>query len=323
MTTEPSTSESKKGTTSTVTEDSLLKEYLWENLKERKRNRRWNIFFKAFFAVYFLFLLFVLMDSEVPTTSGEHTALVDVEGVIAAGGDIAADDVVTGLRAAFEAEDVKGVIVRINSPGGSPVQAGYINSEMRRLREKYPNIPLHAVVSDICASGGYYVAAGAEKIFVNKASIVGSIGVLMDGFGFVDTMKKLGVERRLITAGEHKGILDPFSPLDPTGKKHAASILNQVHTQFIDIVKQGRGDRLSDNPDLFSGLFWTGEQAQKLGLVDEFGSTGYVAREIIGAEKIVDYTHEESLLDRFAKQVGIGLAKTLQLNTSFSLPSIR
>ncbi|MDJ0955515.1 MAG: S49 family peptidase [Arenicellales bacterium] len=321
--TEPSTTESQKGIAPTTTENSLLREYLWENLKERKRSRRWNIFFKAFFAAYFLFLLFVLMDSEVPTTNGEHTALVDVEGVIAAGGDIEADDVVTGLRSAFEAEDVKGVIVRINSPGGSPVQAGYINSEMRRLREKYPDIPLHAVVSDICASGGYYVAAAADKIFVNKASIVGSIGVLMEGFGFVDAMKKLGIERRLITAGKHKGILDPFSPLDSAGKNHATSILNQVHTQFIDIVKQGRGDRLSDDPDLFSGLFWTGEEAKKLGLVDEFGSTGYVAREIIGAEKIVDYTHEESLLDRFAKQVGIGLAKTLQLNTSFSLPGLR
>ena len=321
--TEPSTTESQKGTAPTTTENSLLREYLWENLKERKRSRRWNIFFKVFFAAYFLFLLFVLMDSEVPTTNGEHTALVDVEGVIAAGGDIEADDVVTGLRSAFEAEDVKGVIVRINSPGGSPVQAGYINSEMKRLREKYPDIPLHAVVSDICASGGYYVAAAADKIFVNKASIVGSIGVLMEGFGFVDAMKKLGVERRLITAGKHKGILDPFSPLDSAGKNHAISILNQVHTQFIDIVKQGRGDRLSDNPDLFSGLFWTGEEAKKLGLVDEFGSTGYVAREIIGAEKIVDYTHEESLLDRFAKQVGIGLAKTLQLNASFSLPELK
>ena len=320
--TESSTTETREEATP-VTENSLLKEYLWENLKERKRNRRWNIFFKAFFAAYFLFLLFVLLDSEVPTTTGAHTALVDVEGVIAASGDIKADDVVSGLRAAFEAEDVEGVIVRINSPGGSPVQAGYINSEIKRLREKYPNTPLHAVISDICASGGYYVAAAADKIFVDQASIVGSIGVLMDGFGFVGAMKKLGIERRLITAGKYKGILDPFSPLDTASKDHATNILNQVHMQFIDIVKQGRGDRLSDDPDLFSGLFWTGEEAKKLGLVDDFGSAGYVAREIIGAERIVDYTHEESLLDRFAKQIGIGLAKTLQLNASFSLPNLR
>lgn len=310
-------------TSSSTTESSLLKEYLWENLKERKRNRRWNIFFKAFFAIYFLFLLFMLLDSEVPSTTGDHTALVDVEGVIASGGDTKADDVVTGLRSAFEADNVKGVIIRINSPGGSPVQAGYINAEIRRLREQYPEIPLHAVVADMCASGGYYVAAAAEKIFVNEASIVGSIGVLMDGFGFVDTMKKLGVERRLLTAGKYKGILDPFSPLASEDKAHAVKILQQIHAQFIDIVRQGRGDRLSDHPDLFSGLIWTGEEAKKLGLVDDFGSAGYVARDVIGAEKIVDYTHEESLLDRFAKQVGVGVANALQLNANFALPSFR
>ncbi len=310
-------------TSSSTTESSLLKEYLWENLKERKRNRRWNIFFKAFFAIYFLFLLFMLLDSEVPSTTGDHTALVDVEGVIASGGDTKADDVVTGLRSAFEADNVKGVIIRINSPGGSPVQAGYINAEIRRLREQYPEIPLHAVVADVCASGGYYVAAAAEKIFVNEASIVGSIGVLMDGFGFVDTMKKLGVERRLLTAGKYKGILDPFSPLASEDKAHAVKILQQIHAQFIDIVRQGRGDRLSDHPDLFSGLIWTGEEAKKLGLVDDFGSAGYVARDVIGAEKIVDYTHEESLLDRFAKQVGVGVANALQLNANFALPSFR
>lgn len=304
-------------------DDGLLREFLWENLKERKRARRWNIFFKAFFAIYFLFLLFVLLDSDVPTTNGEHTAVIDVEGVIAASGDVKADEVVTGLREAFEAEDVKGVIVRINSPGGSPVQAGYINSEIKRLRGKYPHVPLHAVVSDMCASGGYYIAAAADRIYANKASIVGSIGVLMDSFGFVDAMKKLGVERRMLTAGKYKGILDPFSPLDPVSEEHAKSILSQIHTQFIDVVKEGRGDRLSNDPDLFTGLFWTGEKALELGLVDDFGSTGYVAREIIGAEKVVDYTHRESLLDRFAKQIGVGVAKALQLQARFGLPEIR
>lgn len=320
---DPNSPQPPAGAASSVTENSLLKEYLWENLKERKRSRRWNIFFKAFFAFYFLLLLFLVMDSEVPVTEGDHTALVDIEGVIAAGGDTIADDVVTGLRSAFESEDVKGVIVRINSPGGSPVQAGYINAEMRRLREEYPDVPLHAVVVDMCASGGYYVAAAADKIFANEASIVGSIGVLMDGFGFVDTMKKLGVERRLLTAGKYKGILDPFSPLESEDKKHAVKILDQIHTQFIDIVKEGRGDRLSDHPDLFSGLIWTGEEAKELGLVDDFGSVGYVARDVIGAEKVIDYTYQESLLDRFAKQVGLGVAKALQLNASFALPSLR
>lgn len=304
-------------------ENALLKEYLWENLKERRKTRRWNIFFKVFFALYFLFLLFVLLDTEVPTIDGEHTALVDVDGVIAADGDVRADEVITGLRSAFEAEDVKGVIVRINSPGGSPVQAGYINDEITRLKRAHPDIPLYAVVSDICASGGYYIAAAADQIYANEASIVGSIGVLMDGFGFVDSMRILGVERRLITAGKYKGLLDPFSPVDPTGTDHAQSMLDQIHQQFIGVVKSGRGDRLSDDPDLFSGLFWTGEQAKQLGLVDEFGSAGYVAREIIGADTIVDYTYQQNLLDRLAKQIGIGVAKTLRLEARFSLPDLK
>lgn len=320
--TEPSMPETVERSTPASYEGALLKEYLWENLRERKKARRWNIFFKLFFAVYFLVLLYMVLGTEVPTSIGDHTALVDVDGVIAADGDVAADDVISGLRAAFEAEDVKGVIVRINSPGGSPVQAGYINSEIRRLRSKYPDIPLHAVVADICASGGYYIAAAADTIYANEASIVGSIGVLMDGFGFVDAMQKLGVERRLLTAGKYKGILDPFSPLDPEATKHAHAILDQIHNQFIDVVKSGRGERLSDDPNLFTGLFWTGEQAKKLGLVDGFASAGQVARDIIGADTIVDYTYQKSLLERVAKQIGIGMAQTLDLRTRFSIPSL-
>jgi len=307
----------------TGAENDLLREFLWENLKEKKRSRRWNIAFRVFIAAYLMFFAFVFLDSEVPHTNGDHTALVDVDGIIAADGDVRADDVVSGLRDAFKADDVKGVIVRINSPGGSPVQAGYINTEIRRLREKYPDIPLYAVVSDMCASGGYYIAAAADKIFVDKASIVGSIGVLMDGFGFVDAMNKLGVERRLLTAGKYKGLLDPFSPLDAKSEEHANELLTQIHQQFIDIVKQGRGDRLSDDPDLFTGLFWTGEKAKELGLVDEFGSTGYVARDVIGAEKIVEYTQEESVLDRIAKQIGVGVAETLQLRAGFAMPGLK
>jgi len=304
-------------------ENNLLKELIWENLKEKKRTRRWNIAFKLFIAAYLLFFVFVYFDTNVPSSGGKHTALLEIDGVIAANGDVTADDVAAGLRAAFEADGVKGVIVRINSPGGSPVQAGYINAEIMRLRRENPHIPLHAVISDICASGGYYIAAAAEKIYADKASIVGSIGVLMDGFGFVDAMEKLGVERRLMTAGKYKGLLDPFSPLDDKSRDHAGEILGEVHQQFIDIVKQGRGGRLSDYPDLFSGLFWTGETARKLGLIDEFGSAGFVAREVFEAEKIIDYTHQENLLDRLAKQMGVGVAQTLRLHTSYRLPELK
>jgi len=304
-------------------ENDLLREFLWENLKEKKRARRWNIAFRVFIAAYLMFFLFVFLDSEVPSSNGDHTALIDVDGVISADGDVRADDVVAGLREAFEADDVKGIIVRINSPGGSPVQAGYINAEMSRLRGEHPDIPLYAVVADMCASGGYYIAAAADKIYVDKASIVGSIGVLMDGFGFVGAMEKLGIERRLFTAGKYKGLLDPFSPMDEKSKEHAKEILTQVHEQFINTVKRGRGDRLSDDPDLFTGLFWTGEKAKELGLVDEFGSTGYVARDVIGAEKIIDYTQQESMLDQIARQIGFGLAQALQLRARFALPALQ
>ena len=304
-------------------ENDLLREFLWENLKEKKRARRWNIAFRVFIAAYLMFFLFVFLDSEVPSSNGDHTALIDVDGVISADGDVRADDVVAGLREAFEADDVKGIIVRINSPGGSPVQAGYINAEMSRLRGEHPDIPLYAVVADMCASGGYYIAAAADKIYVDKASIVGSIGVLMDGFGFAGAMEKLGIERRLFTAGKYKGLLDPFSPMDEKSKEHAKEILTQVHEQFINTVKRGRGDRLSDDPDLFTGLFWTGEKAKELGLVDEFGSTGYVARDVIGAEKIIDYTQQESMLDQIARQIGFGLAQALQLRARFALPALQ
>jgi len=311
------------GTRPVNLENDLLKEFLWENLKEKKRARRWNIAFKIFIGAYLLFILFAYFDADVPTSNGEHTALVEIDGVIAANGDVDADDVAAGLRAAFKADGVKGVIVRINSPGGSPVQAGSINSEIRRLREEHPDIPLHAVITDICASGGYYIAVAAEKIYADKASIVGSIGVLMDGFGFVDAMKKLGVERRLMTAGEYKGLLDPFSPLDDKSREHTGEILDEVHQQFIDIVKQGRSDRLGNDPDLFSGLFWTGERARELGLVDEFGSAGFVARSVFEAEKIVDYTYQESLLDRLAKQIGVGAVQALRLSSVPGLPELK
>jgi len=230
---------------------------------------------------------------------------------------------VSGLRRAFKDKNTAGVILRINSPGGSPVQSGYVYDEIKRLRKKYPDIKLYAVVTDICASGGYYIASAADEIYADKASIVGSIGVLMDGFGFVDTMKKVGVERRLLTAGKHKGILDPFSPLKPSEVKHVQRLLDSIHQQFIDAVKAGRGDRLADDPQLFSGLFWNGEEGLKLGLVDGLGSSSYVAREIIGEEKVVDYTARPNYFDRFAERIGATMANVLGENLGLTATSLR
>ncbi len=283
-------------------------------LNEQRRARRWNIFFKSILLAYLFLIFFALylpQQGGKPITVGKHTALVDVKGVIAADADASADNIVTGLRAAFEDENTVGVILRINSPGGSPVQAGYVYDEIKRLRKKYPDTKLYAVVSDMCASGGYYIAAAADEIYADKASIVGSIGVLMNGFGFVDSMKKLGVERRLYTAGEHKGMLDPFSPVKPDEVAHVKHMLDTIHQQFIKAVKDGRGDRLKDDPQIFSGLFWTGEEGVKLGLVDGLGSAGYVAREIIKQEKIVDYTPKPDYLERFAERFGMAMADTL------------
>ena len=231
--------------------------------------------------------------------------------MIAAGGDTHADRVIGGLREAFKDKGTQGVILLINSPGGSPVQAGYINDEIRRLRAKYPQTPLYAVVEDICASGGYYAAAAADKIFVDKASIVGSIGVLMDGFGFTGTMEKLGIERRLMTAGENKGFLDPFSPVNANQKEYAQTMLNEIHQQFITVVRQGRGKRLKETPDMFSGLFWSGERSIQLGLADAFGSADYVARDIIKAEEIIDFTPQEGIAERFAKRFGAATASAI------------
>ncbi|OGI43326.1 MAG: peptidase S49 [Candidatus Muproteobacteria bacterium RBG_16_64_11] len=287
-----------------------LEKLAFAALDEQRKARRWGIFFKLFIAGYLLILL-VLSQADFGLTgfAGRHTALVNLEGVIEADGEANADSVITGLRAAFENKATAGVILRANSPGGSPVQAAYINDEIQRLRDKRPEIPLYAVIGDTCASGCYYAVAGADKIYANRASIVGSIGVLMDGFGFEGTMQKLGVERRLLTAGEHKGILDPFSPLDAKSRRHAQGMLNEIHRQFIDVVKRGRGDALKGGKELFSGLFWTGEKAKELGLIDEFGSASQVAREVIGAEDIVDYTVQPQFFDRFAKRLGASMAK--------------
>lgn len=308
---EPSEPENKPASGNALDfERQLVERMSFEFLREQRRNRRWGIFFK-FLAFAYVTLLLALSAPSLwqhgPFGADKVTALVDVQGIIAHGSDASADVVVTGLRAAFKNKATAGVIMRINSPGGSPVQAGYINDEIFRLRQKYPKIPLYAVIQDICASGGYYIAAAADKIYADKASIVGSIGVRMDGFGFVDSMQKLGVERRLLTAGENKAFLDPFSPLQDKHVDHVQELLGEVHEQFVNTVLKGRRDKLADNPDLFSGLFWTGERGLELGLVDEFGSSGYVAREVIGAEKIVDFTPKDYSLEGMFRRAGASL----------------
>ena len=284
-----------------------LEKLAFAALDEQKSRRRWGIFFKAIGFVYLLVVLFAVVDWGSDAEHHErHTAMVSLSGVIQSKGEANAEKLMAALQSAFEEKNSVGVVLRINSPGGSPVQAGMINDEIHRLRAKYPEKPLYAVVEDICASGGYYVAVAADKIYVNKASIVGSIGVLMDGFGFTGTMDKLGVERRLLTAGENKGFLDPFSPQAEAHKAHAQTMLNDIHQQFIDVVKAGRGKRLKESPEMFSGLMWTGLQSVQMGLADEIGSVDSVARDVIKAEKVLDYSLKDNIAERFAKRLGAG-----------------
>ncbi|HHJ35606.1 MAG TPA: S49 family peptidase [Gammaproteobacteria bacterium] len=295
------------------------------SLKEQRRSRRWGIIFKLLTFAYIGVVLFMISESSSLSTvsiEGKHTALVDLTGVIADNERANADDIVAALRDAFKNENTAGVVLRINSPGGSPVQSGYIYDEIRRLREEYPDTPLYAVITDICASGGYYIASAADKIYADKASIVGSIGVRMDNFGFVDAMQKIGVERRTLTAGENKALLDPFLPVNEKAKQHMQVMLSEIHQQFIHSVKEGRGDRLDTSVDgLFSGLIWTGEAAVKNGLIDELASTSYVAREVIGEETIVDYTLQDDILERFAERLGTTVAQVI--STRFSSPTLR
>lgn len=290
-------------------ERDVLEKLALSAVTEQRRARRWGIFFKALGFLYLTFLVVLLaglVKGDV-NKMGKHTALVDLQGVIAS--DKAnADMMITGLKDAFEDKNTQGVIMRINSPGGSPVQAGQINDEIYRLRAQYPKIPFYVVVDDICASGGYYVAVAAEKIYVDKASLVGSIGVLMDGFGFTQTMDKLGVERRLITSGTNKGFLDPFSPTDPQQVEYAKRMLEEIHAQFIQVVRKGRGKRLKETPETFSGLVWSGQKSIELGLADGFGSVESVARDVIKAEEVVDFTPQEGLADRLVGKFGIAMA---------------
>lgn len=294
-------------------------------LDEQRARRRWGIFFKLLGFAYLIAVLILVVDWGHPETltDGKHTAVVYLHGTIEAKGDASAESVIGALQSAFEDKNTAGVVMRINSPGGSPVQSGIINDEMKRLRAKYPDIPLHAVVEDMCASGGYYIAAGADNIYVDKASIIGSIGVLMDGFGFTGTMDKFGVERRLLTAGENKGFLDPFSPQDAKQKQHAQVLLNDIHRQFIEVVREGRGKRLKETPEIFSGLMWTGAQSVELGLADGFGTVDSVARDVIKAEKTVDYSVRENIAERFAKRLGADMAKSLVLRVFGEGPTLR
>ncbi|HQX60339.1 MAG: S49 family peptidase [Rhodoferax sp.] len=289
-------------------ERATLEKLAFAALAEQRTARRWKTFIRLSWLVFLIALVWLAMDRETATAqkSTPHTALVEIKGEIASGGEASADVVITAARAAFEDEGAKAVVLLINSPGGSPVQAGIINDELRRLKAKHGK-PMYAVVEETCASAAYYVAVSADKIFVDKASIVGSIGVLMDGFGFTGLMDKLGVERRLMTAGENKGFLDPFSPQTERQRQFTQEMLNRIHLQFIAAVKAGRGERLKETPETFSGLFWIGQQAIELGLADQLGSLDYVAREVVKSEDIVDYTRRENIAERLAKRFGASI----------------
>src|SRR5471032_3085677 len=282
-------------------------------INEQRAARRWKIFFRFVFLIVLVLAVWggIAFSGDRVATTGRHTAMVSLDGEISADTNANAEDINTALESAFDDAGTAGVILSCNSPGGSPVQAGIIYNEIRRLRAKYPSIPLYVVVGDMCASGGYYAAAAADKIYVDKASIVGSIGVLMDGFGFTGLMDKLGVERRLHTSGANKGAFDPFSPETPGMDAHAQEMLDQIHQQFIDAVKQGRGNRLKESPDVFSGMFWTGQKSVELGLADGFGDADYVAREIVKQPDIVDYTQKESIGERVARKFGVAVCYLL------------
>ena len=296
-------------------EKQLLEKIALASLNELRAKRRWGIFFKLAGLAYLVAVLVLVVDwgGSDKLVESKHTALINIRGTIDSTGDASAEKINGALQSAFEDKGTVGVIVRINSPGGSPVQSGIVYDEIRRLRAKYPDIALYAVVEDMCASGGYYIASAADKIFVDKASIVGSIGVLMDGFGFTEAMERVGVERRLLTAGENKGFLDPFSPQDMKQKQHAQILLEEIHKQFIDVVRKGRGDRLKETPEMFSGLMWTGAQSVKMGLTDGFGTVDSVARDIIKVENILDYSVKENIAERFAKRLGADVSQNLVL----------
>lgn len=307
----------------------LLEKTLQVGVQEQRRARRWGIFFKLLTFVYLFGALMLFTPSlkldRSAASADSHTALIEVRGMIMADEEASADNIVGSLRAAFEDKKTKGIVLRINSPGGSPVQSGYIYDEIRRLRGQYPDIRVYAVISDLGASGAYYIASAADQIYADKASLVGSIGVTAASFGFVGAMEKVGVDRRVYTSGEHKAFLDPFQPQKEDETRFWQGVLETTHRQFIDSVKQGRGERLKveQYPQLFSGLIWSGEQALELGLVDALGSSSYVAREVIGAKDIVDFTRKENPFDRFTRKLGTSVAERLALWMGMQGPVLR
>jgi protease IV len=298
-------------------ERAVLERVALKALDEQRRTRQWNTLFRLLWLIFFFLVLSTWLgwigrpDKDSISTPGRHTALVDLDGVIAPESKASADKIIKALNRAFKDSGTQGVVLRINSPGGSPVQSGYINDEMKRLRAKYPGTPLYVVVSDLCASGGYYVAVGADKIYVDKASLVGSIGVIISSFGFVETLKKLGVERRAYTSGDNKDFLDPFAPENPAHREHALKMIGEIHQQFIKVVRDGRGKRLKETPDMFSGLIWTGEKSVELGLADGIGGLDYVARDVIKAEKVVDFSPKDNFFETFSDKFGTNAGEAL------------
>ena len=297
--------------------DAALVKLAHDVLQERRAERRWRTVKRVTWSLLLLAIGVVLLTSRgrVAAPSGPHTAMVEVRGEISSESEASAEVLISGLKAAFEDTGALAVVIRINSPGGSPVQAGIVHDEILRLKALHSK-KVYAVVEEACASGAYYIAVAADEIYADKASLVGSIGVLMDGFGFTGSMEKLGVERRLMTAGENKALGDPFSPLSPKHRAHVQAMLDQIHQQFIGVVRLGRGARLKESPETFSGLFWNGEKALELGLVDKLGSLDYVAREVIHAAEVIDYTPKENVVERMAKRfgasIGAGAVKTLR-----------
>jgi len=308
-------------------EQALVNRVVLDHLEEQRRSRRWGVFFKLLVFAYLIALLVLFWPDDflahVAPDEG-HTALVEVKGLISSETDAAADRVIAALREAYGDDSTKGIILRINSPGGSQVQVGYINDEVRRLRKKHPDIPVYAVAVDLCASGGYYIAVAADSIYVDKASLIGSIGVRIGTFGFVEALRELGIERRLLTAGQNKGILDPFSPFPEGQRLFLQGLLDQLHRQFIAVVRAGRGERLKGGDEVFSGLFWSGEESVALGLADGLGSSSYVARELIGVKKIVEYSVEKNLLERLSDRLGAVIAESLiRLSGTDGYPVVR
>jgi protease-4 len=305
----------------------MIERVLLAGIEEQRRSRRWRIFFRlsGLSTILLVLLMSVFWGGMGGSSSGggRHTALVEIKGVIGSEGDASADAITESLRAAFDDPQTAGVLIRINSPGGSPVQSGIVYHEIRRLRAKHPATPVHVVVEEICASGGYYVAAAADKIFVDRASLIGSIGVLMDNFGFVEALRKLGIERRVMTAGENKAFLDAFSPMDERQRAHAQKLLDEIHAQFIEAVRAGRGNRIVDSPEIFSGLIWSGARSIELGLADGLGSVNQVAREVIGAERVVDFSRKEDFADKLARRLGTEGARSFSEALSAAISAVR